>query len=656
MLTTTRASARLHDSHSAAPSFQLSQSPSFPSSSQVIHPQTRPPFTNSSWSSAPPPSMLAEVQPFGNQDPSSLATIAGVASKSAIRAGFGPRSNNEMIQNSMQPTLFAKNGATQTGGMMRKKRRRYGPKPEPPYTCFCGKVYQRHEHMLRHRATHDDDIKYECPICGKCFRRQDVMHRHTMTHTNRSRTQQKMRTTASSSAHQSNGNSRGGEEERMARAGRKREQGHVQFGGQGGAGGDMLEDPLLRVGLASHASTPSSTRHLEDHHIAAAQLYNACNGVRFSYPQYSVAMQPGHGADMAGTNYARLGEYGVMPGYHSRMTSSMSPPPSFFPPQAGFAPESFGTHMSLSALPGAEYEPKTNGYDAGHYGQNWPAGGYGFAHSSINVGASESEWSEHSPFASPAWSQKAELMVREGGGTPSGMSNRQLSMDPAARWHHQQHQQYQQHGSPLLNGGGVGGVSLHHHSPAQEPRRRLSTAYSGPHHVSHPHTPKSESNGAGAGLGIFDQPPHGHNESGSLGFFPTPTLANPSAPSDRLPVLHPSSPHISNGAPLFPSPAYYLGSGGMSSMQPPHTALLSASEAFDTGSPLTEVTGNTSPRTHAQRAESVEVDGKEEEGAGSSIDPHLKNGRNMSRSSTAGVSVSSGGQNGSKRLEERYRA
>lgn len=86
----------------------------------------------------------------------------------------------------------------------KRRRRKYGPKPEPPYACFCGKVFKRHEHMLRHRATHDDGIKYDCGICGKSFRRQDVMHRHTLTHKGSS----KSRKTSYSASTQSKGRQR----------------------------------------------------------------------------------------------------------------------------------------------------------------------------------------------------------------------------------------------------------------------------------------------------------------------------------------------------------------------------------------------------------------------------------------------------------------
>lgn len=83
-------------------------------------------------------------------------------------------------------TSLARNAPRYTPEDAKRRRRKYGPKPEPPYSCFCGKVFKRHEHMLRHRATHDDGIKYDCTICGKSFRRQDVMHRHTLTHKNSS--------------------------------------------------------------------------------------------------------------------------------------------------------------------------------------------------------------------------------------------------------------------------------------------------------------------------------------------------------------------------------------------------------------------------------------------------------------------------------------
>ena len=617
-----------------------------------------------------------------------------------MRVGYATRSSTSTLQRNIgipeqnmgAATLFANGPAPPNGGMVRKKRRRYGPKPEPPYTCFCGKVFKRHEHMLRHRATHDDGIKYECHICGKCFRRQDVMHRHTMTHTSRSRLQNKMRTTASasSSSAQALGASRKANEDvKAASSSRKRDQEHMHLG-HPGMNQDMLEDPTLRVGLSEYPATPTSTRHNEDHHIAAAQLYSACNGTaRYSYPSYAVNVQPGHGGGMGEPVYARSGEFSVIADYHGRMGSSMSPPPPFFPSAAGgFAPGSFEAgqfgvaigrpHLALSTLPGGgseyEYEPKANGHEAGHYAQSWH-GGYAFPHGSMHMGASESEWSEQSPsgpsthtFASPAWSQKAELMRREGagsasGGTPAGLSNRQLSMDPAARWH--PHQQQYQQGSPLL--GGEAGVSNFHRSPAHEPRRRLSTMYP---HDGHPNMAQ-DSHGVktdghkeqtNAGLGLFDQT-HPTHDSGNLGFFPTPTFTNASTVGggvERLPAMHHSSPpHIANPAVFSSSPSHYLGAGmngmhvsqqGQNSHQSSAYAsegkqgfgtMLNASEAFDTGSPLTEATGNASPQSHAYGGngvghDSMRSEGKEGKGE-ALIDPHLVGGGNgyTSSSSTA---------------------
>lgn len=644
---------------------------------------------------------------------------AAVASRGAMRVGYATRSTTgagtQQVMNGAR--LFA-NGPTGTNGnangTIRKKRRRYGPKPEPPYTCFCGKVFKRHEHMLRHRATHDDSIKYECHICGKCFRRQDVMHRHTMTHTSRSRLQSKMRTTASTlasssgNANHSSANRREVDEGQMGGGVRKRDPSYDMHHGQhhlsGQAGmnqSEMLEDPLLRVGLSEYPTTPTSVRHNEDHQIAAAQLYSACNQPRYSYPCYPVNVQVG---EMGEGPHARWVEPGLAADYHSRMgSSSLSPPPSFFPsPAAGFAPVAFEPghlggvqlarpHFGMSTLPPVvEYETKVHaGHDAAAYAQSWH-GGYSFTpHGGVHMGASESEWSEQSPsgpsthtFASPAWSQKAELMRREGAGslngTPSGLSNRQLSMDLAgARW--QQHQQPEyQHGSPLLNGSGEAGHPTLHRSPNHEPRRRLSMMHvhdnyaDGAGSNGHATASKPEPhNEAGVvGLGLFDQS-HG-NTCGPIGIVPMSTISNCNSTSsgmhgngDRLAAMHHSSPHAANGN-LLPSPSHYLGAG-MNSMHvsehrswsyPPDGkhglhSVMNASETFDTGSPLTEVTGNASPGIYA-RASSGGADRElrsqeNMEGRdGEPIDPHLKESSKGYTSSTLTVGGDGDGRRGSR--------
>ncbi|SOV04081.1 b-induced zinc finger protein [Ustilago sp. UG-2017a] len=707
------------DSHNATSSLfdptQASISSSSSSSAHLIPPHVRAAMTND-WSSASPASsfLTSNNQAFGGQDQAAMA--AAVASRGAMRVGYATRyaTGSQQVMNGA--TLFA-NGPTggmgngsNINGVIRKKRRRYGPKPEPPYTCFCGKVFKRHEHMLRHRATHDDSIKYECHICGKCFRRQDVMHRHTMTHTSRSRLQSKMRTTASGASSSSNNASHAGAQRRevdgtkLEGGVRKREQEHGAYHPQHHLGGHyadmnqqgMLEDPLLRVGLTEYPATPTSVRHNEDHHIAAAQLYSACNAPRYIYPSsYPAGMQGG--GEMGEMGYPpRWPEPGTAADYHNRMgSSSMSPPPSFFPsPAAGFAPVAFepghfGVPLSRPAFgmstlpPGVEYESKVHaGHDAAPYAQSWHGGCSVATHGSMHMGASasECEWSEQSPsvpsthaFASPAWSQRAELMRREGGGgssnsTPSGLSNRQLSMDPnGARWQeHHQPQQYQ-HDLPLLNGGGGGdaGYPTHHRSPNHEPRRRLSTMHMQDAYPAEGHDAKAEPHGEsnGIGLGLFDQS-HGHELSCNGALPPIAfsnsnhSRANESGDSDRLP--HHPSPHAGDSI-LFSSPSHYLGAG-MSSMQVSQnstnhhsssyateskTSLVpmpNASETFDTGSPLTEVTGNASPRSHAygsgigsadrvsMRRETTrrELDEKH-------VDGHLSDGGNGYASSTSTV-------------------
>lgn len=43
-----------------------------------------------------------------------------------------------------------------------------------PYTCEvegCGRVYQRKEHLNRHKKDHDEVKSFECPACGAKFSR-----------------------------------------------------------------------------------------------------------------------------------------------------------------------------------------------------------------------------------------------------------------------------------------------------------------------------------------------------------------------------------------------------------------------------------------------------------------------------------------------------
>ncbi|SPO25643.1 uncharacterized protein UTRI_03008 [Ustilago trichophora] len=47
---------------------------------------------------------------------------------------------------------------------------------------ICSKTFARHEHLLRHRASHTDTASYSCDECGKRFRRSDVLQRHRRLH------------------------------------------------------------------------------------------------------------------------------------------------------------------------------------------------------------------------------------------------------------------------------------------------------------------------------------------------------------------------------------------------------------------------------------------------------------------------------------------
>ncbi|KAI6372904.1 hypothetical protein MCOR25_003589 [Pyricularia grisea] len=54
-----------------------------------------------------------------------------------------------------------------------------------PYTCDvedCGRVYQRKEHLNRHKKDHDEVKSFECPACGAKFSRGDTLRRHMNLH------------------------------------------------------------------------------------------------------------------------------------------------------------------------------------------------------------------------------------------------------------------------------------------------------------------------------------------------------------------------------------------------------------------------------------------------------------------------------------------
>lgn len=551
------------------------------------------------------------------------ASLPGAGIAGDMRVGYATRSATGALQRSMSgaeaplvnSAMFGHSTLGGNGGAVRKKRRRYGPKPEPPYKCFCGKTFKRHEHMLRHRATHDESIKYECHICGKWFRRQDVMHRHTMTHTTRNRLHSKMRTTASAESSSSSSSSlttlsaveasKSAKEAGDSRA-ESREQDHLGCARMG-AEHDVLEDPTLRVGLTDYPVSPTSVSYNEDHHIAAAQLYNACNPTRYIYPSYSSEVQPGHAFALGPTVYDRAGNQLVMAPDHHRGASSVSPPPSFFASSAAYPTVAFDSsnypRLGLTSVHYGGYDVKAGPYAISN-GMGLPTG-YGLGPASSHVGVSESEWSEPSPsgpsthsFASPAWSQRAELMKRDGPdsamGTPSSLS-RPLMVAAGARW--REHPPHPPQGSPLLADG-----QHVYRSPAPEARRRPSTA------LGHSHA--DEGGESRVKTSLSDRP------TGSLGIFAAPSFGEGVSESERFGAVQFSSPQPPNGA-LAVAPLgmgmsdVARGQAGAQEGEHGGASMLCVPEPLDSGSPLTEATGQASPRSMSygkrpRRAESEE--------------------------------------------------
>lgn len=67
----------------------------------------------------------------------------------------------------------------------RKRANSSGSGPlRPRSVCQeCGITFQRHEHLMRHMASHETDLpKFACTKCSKRFTRKDVLDRHIRVH------------------------------------------------------------------------------------------------------------------------------------------------------------------------------------------------------------------------------------------------------------------------------------------------------------------------------------------------------------------------------------------------------------------------------------------------------------------------------------------
>lgn len=51
------------------------------------------------------------------------------------------------------------------------------------YSCGrCSKQFKRSDHLLRHKQSHDNSLRFSCTHCGKRFSRKDVRDKHTKIH------------------------------------------------------------------------------------------------------------------------------------------------------------------------------------------------------------------------------------------------------------------------------------------------------------------------------------------------------------------------------------------------------------------------------------------------------------------------------------------
>ena len=53
------------------------------------------------------------------------------------------------------------------------------------HTClFCGKVFERQDHMIRHVRIHTGHKPWSCNLCGRRFNTDSSLKRHQITHMN----------------------------------------------------------------------------------------------------------------------------------------------------------------------------------------------------------------------------------------------------------------------------------------------------------------------------------------------------------------------------------------------------------------------------------------------------------------------------------------
>ena len=51
------------------------------------------------------------------------------------------------------------------------------------YSClFCGKLFDRQDHMIRHVRIHTGEKPWSCDICGRRFNQKEGLRGHQVTH------------------------------------------------------------------------------------------------------------------------------------------------------------------------------------------------------------------------------------------------------------------------------------------------------------------------------------------------------------------------------------------------------------------------------------------------------------------------------------------
>lgn len=136
---------------------------------------------------------IASTQSLNTESGSRSSSISDASNVSPIPSNSNANAPTSESSSTREEDNAKNNLSTPTDTDMNSKAKHRGRKKTlagPPYICQfpdCGKVFQRSEHLSRHKLNHNPKKIFTCNYknCGKTFVRHDLLVRHLKRHDNK---------------------------------------------------------------------------------------------------------------------------------------------------------------------------------------------------------------------------------------------------------------------------------------------------------------------------------------------------------------------------------------------------------------------------------------------------------------------------------------